>query len=166
VTTCKHSPTWIGATEHTNNTAELIALAELMRWLINDGPSPQHRGLLRPDSEYAMGIALGGDGTPQGERKHQELTRVVRALYMYLCLYDRRGGRVGWAHVKGHSDHKWNDLVDELATRGSKCPQGQAGVPGWTYVGPNTPRRATLAIVANTSRHMGCRWRAADLHMP
>eukprot|EP00966_Prymnesium_polylepis_P014511 335014-Prymnesium_polylepis.1 len=69
VTTCKHSPTWIGATGHTNNTAELTALAELMRWLIDDGPSPQHRVLLRPDIEY---------DTPQ---ENLELARVVRALY-------------------------------------------------------------------------------------
>ena len=127
VTTCKHSPTWIGATEHTNNTAELTALAELLRWLINDAPSPQHRILLRPDSEYAMGIALG-DVTP---RENLELTRVVQTLYR--CLLETRGGNVGWSHVKGHSDHKWNDLVDELATRGSKCAQGQAGVPGYTW---------------------------------
>ena len=79
MTTCKHSPTWIGATEHTSNTAELTAIAELMRWLINDAPSPRHRILIRPDSEYAMGITLGDD-TP---RENLELTRVVleRALY-------------------------------------------------------------------------------------
>ena len=127
VTTCKQSPTWIGATEHTNNTAELTALAELLRWLINDAPSPQHRILLRPDSEYAMGIALG-DVTP---RENLELSRVVQTLYR--CLREARGGKVGWSHVKGHSGHKWNDLVDELATRGSKSAQGQAGVPGYTW---------------------------------
>ena len=127
VTTCAHAPTWIGATEHTNNTAELTALVELLRWLTNAAPHPRHRILIRPDSEYAMGVALG-DNSPS---VNTQLARVARALYQRLC--DSRSGNVGWAHVKAHSGHKWNDIVDELATKGSRCEPGQACVPGRSW---------------------------------
>ncbi|EOD34746.1 hypothetical protein EMIHUDRAFT_228253 [Emiliania huxleyi CCMP1516] len=46
---------FVGARKHTNNTAELSALAELFRSLLHTAPRPAgSRGVVRTDSEYAM----------------------------------------------------------------------------------------------------------------
>ena len=48
--------------------------------------------------------------------ENRELVAVLRSLWSTAA------GRwmLRWSHVKGHSDHKWNDEVDTLATRGSE----------------------------------------------
>ena len=49
---------FVGARKHTNNTAELSALAELFRSLLHTAPrSAGSRGVVRTDSEYAMACA-------------------------------------------------------------------------------------------------------------
>ena len=124
VTTNKASPVYIGATEHTNNTAELTALAEAMCWLLDEDAAPNKRVLLRPDSEYAAAVATGLNTTT----KNNDLCAVVRSLYK--ALITQRSGQVSWAHVKGHSKHKWNDIVDELAKKGTTCGEYGSGMPG------------------------------------
>ena len=52
------SPAYIGATEHTNNTAELTAMAESIRWLLYTDTNNRAPVLLRPDSEYAHGAIM------------------------------------------------------------------------------------------------------------
>ena len=46
------SPAYIGAAGHTNNTGELSALGEALRWLTTEDSNKQRGVLLRPDSEY------------------------------------------------------------------------------------------------------------------
>ena len=36
------------------------------------------------------------------------------------ALLIQRKGRVRWAHVPSHSQHKWNDRADELSVMGTK----------------------------------------------
>ena len=124
VTTDKASPVFIGACEHTNNTAELTALAEAICWLLDEDDAPERRVLLRPDSEYAASVAMGTVAV----RENHDIAAVVRSLY--VALLKQRSNRVSWAHVKGHSEHVWNDVVDDLAKRGASCGEYGGGVPG------------------------------------
>ena len=110
------SPAYIGATSHTNNTGELSALGEAIRWLLEEDPDKSRSIVLRPDSEYAMGVLVAiGDNTPSANKKLAEW--VVK---MYGASKRQRRGKVKWLHVSGHSDHKWNDVVDSLATEGAE----------------------------------------------
>ena len=95
-------------------------------WLINIDTG---RGgvLLRPDSEYAMSVAIG-DATLN---KNKELGGLT--IRLYKTLLRQRGGQVRWSHVKGHSEHKWNDVADQLADEGSQLENGETGCGGnWT----------------------------------
>ena len=95
-----------------------------MCWLLDEDDKPERRVLLRPDSEYAASVATGTVAV----RENHDLAAVVRSLY--LALLKQRSHRVSWAHVKGHSEHIWNDVVDELAKRGASCGNYGGGVPG------------------------------------
>ena len=61
-------------------------------------------------------------------RENHDIAAVVRSLY--VALLKQRSNRVSWAHVKGHSEHIWNDVVDELAKQGASCGEYGGGVPG------------------------------------
>ena len=95
-----------------------------MRWLLDDDLHKDRAVLIRPDSEYAMKIATG-ISTPT---ENKALAACVHALY--LALHRARKGQVGWAHVKGHSKHTWNELADALAVRGSKSGELGGCMPG------------------------------------
>ena len=59
VTSAAH-PAYLGARKHTNNTAELTALAELLRALLSSSPQRAgSRGVVRTDSEYAAACMMG-----------------------------------------------------------------------------------------------------------
>ena len=129
-------PTFLGAPQHTNNTGELTALMEGILWALNEDPEPSSAVLIKPDSEYVMAAATG-DIQPD-----ENIDMVKRLRHMYKTLLTQRDGRVRWAHVPSHSQHKWNDRVDHLAVTGS-----------------------TLTLA--TSRAMGVRWRQVrmDAHL-
>ena len=91
---------------------------------MDEDREPERRVVLRPDSEYVIGIATGTVAT----NRNKDMARVVRQLYK--ALVRQRRGRVKWAHVKAHSDHKWNDVVDELAVVGTHCGTYGGGAPG------------------------------------
>ena len=60
-----------------------------------------------------MGVAIG-DCRP---KRNKALAAWVKSMYQKLLI--QRKGNVKWSHVKGHSSHKWNDVVDELAMKGA-----------------------------------------------
>ena len=119
----RSSKGYLGAEVGSNNTGELCGICEALLWLA------EYETTVRPavicyDSEYAanqvqgkwktnMNIALVGKG--------KELLSRARA---------RR--EVRFLHVKGHSNHVWNDTADALANRGAAgetCNQGRWGMP-------------------------------------
>jgi len=53
---------------------------EAMRWLVNEDPEPGEDVLLRPDSEYVIGVVTG-DQTPSA---NLSMVRAARALYNTL----------------------------------------------------------------------------------
>ena len=124
VQTSPASPAFLGADEHTNNTAELTALAEALRWLLAEDVETHRAVLLRPDSEYVMRIATG-TAIPSANRALAATTH-----RLYTDLRSARQGKVAWAHVKGHSDHQWNELADSLAVEGARSGEHGGGTPG------------------------------------
>ena len=114
---------FVGARKHTNNTAELSALAELFRSLLHTAPQPAgSRGVVRTDSEYAMACATGR--ISPGE--NAQLASYLRAAWRHLASRHE----VTWRHVKGHSGHKWNDYVDKQADLGRSGAR-DCGAPEW-----------------------------------
>ena len=118
------SPVFVGAAEHTSGTGELTTLIEAIWWLLEEDPTPTSSVLLRPDSEYTMGAATG-DISPE---KNVDMVRELRKLFGRLRL--QRKGKVTWSHVRSHTDHVWNDRVDDLAEVGAKLQQWNSRVPG------------------------------------
>lgn len=113
-----HSKFYLGAMVGSNNTAELTAIGEALRWLRDFGGVEKYPGrvCIRYDSEYA---AKSVQGIYNG-KKNVELIQHVRKFYKEVSL--RRTGvhSLVWQHVKGHSNEKFNDRADLLATQGSK----------------------------------------------
>ena len=167
--------TFVGAPQHTNNTGELTGLIEAIIWLLDEDPEPERAVLLRPDSEYAIGIAVG-DIDPQHNRA---MAKYLRNL-MHRLRTQRRG-KITWAHVPSHTRHKWNDRADELAAKGAKLTLRTSEVPGarWARVrldGPLSPHRTAqarrarmsisvslragcMSIVVSTTTNGECVWR-------
>lgn len=112
------SPYFMGAAYGSNNTGELSAIGETLCWL------HRHETSGRPvtiyfDSLYAANTASGKWNGP----KNKALSKIVQGLYRRVC----RTREVSLEHVKGHSDHPWNDRADLLANRGvhSCCTIGR-----------------------------------------
>jgi len=107
------SERWLGATVTSNNTGELSAVAEALIWLHENHNENAPRDIhIRSDSKYALGICAG----KMKPTANLELSRKVHRLYRDLVLKVN----LRLSHVKGHSNHKWNDKADELANRGAK----------------------------------------------
>lgn len=131
---------FLGAEVKSNNTAELTAIGESLRYLrdkaqdfvcICDKTScscPRLRVALRYDSEYAAKTVTGEFN---GE-KNKELYSTIRHIYRevkYGGKYSNRSDLTGqqrrpitltFEKVKGHSKDKWNDRADALANDGAK----------------------------------------------
>jgi ribonuclease HI len=108
----RNSSFYLGAQMGSNNTAELTAIGEAFRWLINNGDSTNYpRVCIRYDSEYA---AKSIQGIFNGE-KNLDLIANIRRLYRQAAI----GRVVVFEHVKGHSNEKFNSRADILAKKGA-----------------------------------------------
>ena len=104
---------YVGAHKLSNNTAEGQGLVEALMWLVHASSVP--RGalvLIRPDSKVVVGWATGLTAA----RSNHELASNLKRIYLQASSL----WRVRWSHVKGHSDHAWNDEADALAEEGCK----------------------------------------------
>ena len=94
-----------------------------------------------------MGAAIG-DTTPELNK-----AMLLTLQNAYAQLLEQRNGRVKWSHVRSHTNHKWNDRADLLATEGAKPHLFHSRAPGdrWLAVrldGPLSPHRTTKACRA------------------
>ena len=104
-------PSFIGATHGSNNTGELSAIGEVLRWVNERFDNNDSRSvLIRYDSKYAAMVAQ----KLWSAKSNIQLARTVQLLYTETSKHRT----VYFSHVKGHSNHKWNEYADKLANRG------------------------------------------------
>ena len=80
--------------------SDVEMLIELLR---EDGPAPQSRGVVRPDSELTWGVMTGRVSV--GE--NVDLARELRKQWVAVLVRTKFGKRVTLSHIKGHSNHHW-----------------------------------------------------------
>ena len=105
---------YLGAEVTSNNTAELSALGWAMKWILTKKGAIGKDVVFRYDSKYAANSITG----VFNGAKNQKLIMTIRKLYEKLKA---QGLKPNWAHVKGHSNDKWNDRADHLARRGASA---------------------------------------------
>ena len=151
---------YVGATRLSNNTGEGQALAEALQWLLlsdlegeavnaaavgSEEPGGATAVLVRTDNElvaqWAMGLVAPSEGS-------SAMAAVLRRLWKAVGA--RRPLR--WSHVKGHSDHRWNDRADALADAG--CRDDVQGFSAGQPVGPAVA--FDVPVVATVGRYV---WR-------
>jgi ribonuclease HI len=111
------SPHYLGAEVGSNNTGELSAVCEALRWLCEHETSAR-AAVICYDSEYASNQAQG---------IHKAHKNVALAKRSHALLAQARTKRpVRFLHVKGHSGHKWNDAADSAANRGATGARSSA----------------------------------------
>jgi len=105
----------------TNNTAELKAVIEALRFARNDPAAKGRPVLLRYDSAYAALISCG----VWKAKANKALAKVAQDEW--ALTRRKTGGRLWLSHVKGHSGHRWNHRADRLADAGR---HGETQPPG------------------------------------
>ena len=101
---------FIGAEVGSNNTAELTAFAEALRWVLSEGGESDI--IIKTDSQYAGNHATGA----WKAKANRELVAHVQALWNEVTQIRE----LSWEHVKAHSGHRWNERADHLAIRAAQ----------------------------------------------
>ena len=145
------NPAYLGAQAFTNNTAELNALGGTLRNLIAQADTlPSGRGIIRPDSELGAACVM----CTITLARNRELAAEVHRLYTILS----KKCPIMWQYMRGHSDYKWNECVDNLADlgrRGFTNISAQGGL--WEDQTTKTQKPPPAAIPVNRrqrSSHM------------
>ena len=106
ITDSEHS-NFIGAEVGSNNTAELTAFAEALRWVLIEGFDGEI--IIKTDSKYAGNQATGA----WKAKANKDLVKHVQNLWKEVS----ETAILSWEHVKAHSGHRWNERADHLAVR-------------------------------------------------
>ena len=101
----------------TNNSSELVAFTRALQWARSSHLTQSRAIVIRFDSAYASMIASGS----WKARKHKDLAAEARAAWTDLRKHTTNN--LWLRHVRGHSEHAWNDRADHLASQGR---QGQS----------------------------------------
>ncbi|HIC50255.1 MAG: hypothetical protein CXX69_04595 [Candidatus Thalassarchaeum betae] len=116
VVTDEASEGYLGAEVGSNNTAELSAIAQAMRWLLTDGGS--HAVVIRGDSQYALNIG----SAVWRAKANRDLALSVQALWAEVSSLRSLTPE----HIRAHRGHRWNERADHLAFR---AMQGENALP-------------------------------------
>ena len=128
-------PLFLGAERGTNNTAELVGVAEALLWL-RDHDLTRCDVCLYVDSKYAPAVVQA----EWGFRSNIALVKTIQHILVQVRAV--RNIRFAWVH--GHSGDKWNDVADELATLGQHLDEAtRTGC----QVGRHAPDAPTTALV-------------------
>ena len=106
---------YIGAEVGSNNTAELSAIFHALIEMANVA-STEDEITIYGDSQYA-GMLANGSWKPKANKS---LVKIIRKEWQRR---QEQGYNFTWAHVRAHSDNKWNDMADEYANRGALMDQ-------------------------------------------
>lgn len=112
-----------GKFDHTtNNKMELKGVIEGLKIVLTRGVGSYKKVHVNSDSKYVLqGITTwihgwqknnwktAAKGAVMNQELWQELDNVQQAVL-------KLGVEIEWAYVKGHSDNKWNQRADEIAT--------------------------------------------------
>ena len=101
----------LGATEGTNNQAEIVGASWALLWTLRADPVVEV--VIHPDSRLAMDLAVGqaravSDGSGIGLDS-------PAAVLRSLALVAEQRHTVRFEHIYGHTGHPWNELADSLA---------------------------------------------------
>jgi ribonuclease HI len=105
------SEQYLGASIHTNNTGELTALGRSFRWAYTflAANNVYNSVIFLSDSTYSLNGILGLQAA-------NENASLIGSVSAELDRINRMVGiKIAFVKVKGHSNHKWNVLVDLLA---------------------------------------------------
>ncbi len=116
VVTDNDAEEYLGAEIGSNNTAELSAVAQAMRWLLAEGGS--QAVVIRGDSQYALNLA---SAVWRG-KKNRTLVLSTQALWGEVASLRSLTPE----HVRAHRGHRWNERADHLAFR---AMQGKDALP-------------------------------------
>lgn len=140
-------PCFLGATAHTNNTAEISAMVEALLWVEELADSHAGEELMRVvmyyDSEYAASTVRG---MWQG-RCNMELANNAKLVVQRV----RGKVQLVWKHVYGHTGNEGNELADRLADRGA---QGKLLGIGRRWANMHCPN----VVVGAKQKHMCCKF--------
>ena len=116
----------------TNNVSELVAFIHALRWA-RTAPEARVKSIcLRHDSKYA---ALVSCGVYKG-KKNKALVAIARDEWKLTAASKKTLSKGLWIrHVKGHSNHPWNDVADKLAGDGNFQRLTYCGPPGAQNLG-------------------------------
>ena len=109
VVTDPSHPDFLGAVRGTNNTAELVGVAEGLLWL-RDHDGTHDDACLYVDNQYAPAVVQARWGFTSN------IALVKCIQHILVQVRSARNVRFEW--VRGHSGDRWNDVADELATLG------------------------------------------------
>ena len=137
-------PLWLGANIHSNNTAELSAIGEACKWLLDtcsQSPEPsQWEGTMLYDSEYAYGIAT--------RLYHPDSNLILAETIASLVDSVRSKMQLHFKHVRGHRGIYGNEVAGRLADRGSRnriSPHCKVWLPPPPEPLPPTPKARARA---------------------
>ncbi len=116
VVICAEDEAFLGATKHSNNTAELSAICEALLWLRDEAPGDSALdACILYDSEYAADSIVGINHGVE----NFDLVDYGRKLYDEV----RQQRQISWQHVYGHAKAGYihgNFWADALANKGAK----------------------------------------------
>ena len=145
------TPGYVGALKLSNNTAEGQGLAEALLWLAQSAVPRGALVLVRPDSKVVVGWATGSTVA----RNNPELVVNLRNIYKQVSKL----WRIRWSHVKGHSEHTWNDVADELAEEGCK-----GEIIGFSCGKAVDPEHTPPPVVSEVARYVWHVQRTVTVH--
>ena len=100
-------PRYLGTRAISNNTGELEGMGHLLAWALAIDRQPEGEFLMVADSMYAI------NAIQALQRCNKSVPLVHTTRRAWRLLAQQRG--VCAVHVKGHSGHPWNEMVDVLA---------------------------------------------------
>jgi ribonuclease HI len=99
-----------GFKDTTNNKMELIAIMAALLSIKKEIDSLE----IVTDSEYCIGVLTNPSWKP---KKNIELIGSIKKIISNKQQLVKTP--IKWTHTRGHSDNKWNNLCDKLATEAS-----------------------------------------------